>query len=137
MLEWSPQAATAIPQSERLRGEIRAQHQGVLPESHDIVRRGVVADSHSKLRRSLSQRAPSSRPSEPTHQPRSGPPRKRGKGPTPAAPGWHAELLLPGRCLSYKSSATADGDCSTSSPASVERETRTVKSRARPILRTD
>jgi hypothetical protein len=45
----------SIPQSERLRGEIRAQHQGVLPESHDLLRRGVVADSHSKLRRSLSQ----------------------------------------------------------------------------------
>src|SRR5262249_11382092 len=77
-------------------------HQGVLPESHDVLRRRVVADSHSKLRRSLSQRAPSSGPREPTHPPRSGPPRKRGKGPTPAAPGWHAELLLPSRCLRHK-----------------------------------
>src|SRR5215469_9133165 len=99
------EVTTAIPKSERLRGEICAQHQGVLPESHDLFRRGGVADSHSKLHRSLSQRAQSSRPSEPTHQPRSGPPRKCRRGPAPTAPRRHVELLLPGRCLSHKSSS--------------------------------
>jgi hypothetical protein len=30
----------------RLRGEICAQHQGLLPGSRDLLRRGIVADSH-------------------------------------------------------------------------------------------
>src|ERR1035441_2949992 len=53
--------------------EICTQHQGVLPGAHDLLRRGVVADSDSKLRFALSQRAQSSRFGEPTHQPRTWP----------------------------------------------------------------
>src|SRR5215469_6317776 len=101
--------------------EICAQHQGVMPESHDLVRRGVVAESHSKLRCSLSQRAQSSRTQKPTHQARSRPPRKRGRDPVPAAPGRHVELLLPGRCLSdqYVGQCPADCACGKSLPASA------------------
>ena len=45
------------PESERPRGEIRAQHQGILPGTADPVRGKFVADSRSKLRGPLSQRA--------------------------------------------------------------------------------
>jgi len=92
-----------------------------MPESHDLLRRGVVADSHSKLRCSLSQRAQSSRTEKPTHQSRIRPPRKRGRDPAPAAPGRHVELLLSCRCLSdpVVGQCRADSDCGTSSPASA------------------
>ena len=40
--------------AERLRGEICTQHQGVLLGAHNLVRRGLVPDSHSELRRPLS-----------------------------------------------------------------------------------
>src|ERR1035441_10944483 len=52
------QAATAVSKSERRRGETYTQHQGVLLGAHDLLRRRVVADSHSKLRRSLSTHKP-------------------------------------------------------------------------------
>src|SRR5215467_9767808 len=99
-----------------------------MPESHDLLRRGVVAESHSKLRCSLSQRAQSSRTEKPTHQSGSRPPRKRGRDPTSAAPGRHVELLLPGRCLSDQvvGQCPADCDCGTTSPAcAVEKNART------------
>jgi hypothetical protein len=39
----------AFSKPERLRGEICAQHQGVLPGSHDLLRGGVVAGRHAEL----------------------------------------------------------------------------------------
>jgi putative transposase len=46
--------ATPIAKSERARREVRTQHQGILSGAHDLLRRGLTADSDSKLRCPLS-----------------------------------------------------------------------------------
>ncbi len=88
-------------ESECARREIRADHQGILSGADDPVWRGVIADRHAQLRRALSHGAQSPGVGQPTHQPRSGPSWKRRRGPAAPAPGWHAELLLPRRGLSF------------------------------------
>jgi eukaryotic-like serine/threonine-protein kinase len=62
---------------------------------------GESADRHEQLRRPLSHRAQSPGVSQSTYQPRSGPSWKRRHGPAAPAPGWHAELLLSRRGLSW------------------------------------
>jgi len=44
------ETAAAIAESERLRGAIRAQHQGILLGAHDLLRRGLIAQRDSRIR---------------------------------------------------------------------------------------
>ncbi len=82
-------------------------YQGILSGADDPVWRGVVAGCHAQLRRPLSHRAQSPGIGQPTHQPGSGPSWKRRRGPAAPAPGRHAQLLLPRRGLSWRTSAGA------------------------------
>src|SRR2546426_9095756 len=95
------EATAAVAESECARREIRADHQGILSGADDPVWRGVIADRDAQLRRALSHGAQSPGVGQPTHQPSSGPSWKRRRGPAAPAPGWHAELLLPRRGLSF------------------------------------
>jgi putative transposase len=76
-------------------------HQGILSGADDPVWRGVIADRHAHFRRPLSHRAQSPGVGQPTHQPSSGPSWKHRRDPAAPAPGWHAELLLSRRGLSW------------------------------------
>ena len=68
------EAATAKSQSERLRGTICTQHQGILPGAADPVRREFVADGRSTFRGALSQRTQPPRSGQPLDSTRAGPP---------------------------------------------------------------
>src|SRR5262249_45897036 len=88
-----------VAETERICREIRADYQGILSGTDDLVWRGVVAVSHSELRGPLSHRTQSPGSVQPANQPRARSHGKRGVCPTAPATGQHAELLLPHRCL--------------------------------------
>ena len=85
------QATAAIAEPERIRREIRAEHQGILPGADDPVWRGIIADSYSPLRRPLSSGAQSPRVGQPANQPGTGASRKRGCRPAAATFGRDAD----------------------------------------------
>src|ERR1700693_3435328 len=98
------EASTALTESECPRREICAQHQGVLLRAHDLVWRGLVAQSRSRIPRTLPSRTQSPGFGQPTDQSRSGPVWESRRGPAAPAPGRHAELLLPCRRLTLRDS---------------------------------
>ena len=95
---------SAITEPECLRRALRPQYQRILSGAADPFWREVFADSCSKLRGALPQRAQPPGSGQPTDLPGTGRFGKHRHGPAPQAFGRHAELLLPSRSLNRQSS---------------------------------